>query len=281
MGRFHTMNKLLLFAALVVCAAALPIDQDLNAQLVPSDADDKTAEALIDKAIAHTMDMNALKGAKGLGEVAKTESNDYAKETLASINKMSSSELKDAKSSVDDTLSSKFAADAKAAAALIKKAAAQSKKAPTKKHEKKMTAAQIAKVKAAGRKAEVALSSATIPVDTISMVENDFGADDMQLMGGSDADVEKAIEAAIGQKTNSELGETPEEPQAATHLMQFEKDKAEAARMVGTIKASTPVSKKAAARAKVMKMLADGQKKLASAQEADEDADRREANEEE
>jgi len=281
MGINAAEMKVLLIAVLIASATALPLANE-EAQLVPDGDDQKTAEAEVNAAIEHNIDMSNLSGAKGLGEVLKGDGgkSSWAKDTLASINKMSVSEMKAVVPTGEDKNVKQFEADAKAAKAVMAKAnkmEAGKKKVSKKKHEKKMSAAQMKKLKAAGEQAEMNLASPVLPVSLLETDFNDIGEDEtdmagMHLEGGSDAEVQKEINAAIGQQAAQQLGESKVDPAMESNLKKFEQDKVEASRLVET----NPVSAKEVARSKAKEQVAAAMKALKAAKQADEDADREE-----
>lgn len=280
-----------LVAALVVAqCGALPLagenvllQLDSASGLLPNADDEATVDAEVNQAIQRDVNMDTM--AK-LGEAPKISknANHWEKNTMAQINAMSASEVAKAKSSTPDKLSSQFAAD-------IQKAKKVMNVPHAKKSKKRMidqevhnaltspkSAKQLSKL---AEQAEmdfhavspVALLQEEDQSDDIG--EDEVEDDNLRLMSGSNADIMKQINAQIGNMVTSKLGSMPIDTSETANLDKFEKDRQGAAEFLQ----SKPLDKEAAKK-KIEEELKAAQKDLGESKAKNDDADKKEENDE-
>merc|ERR1719502_176304 len=144
-----------------------------------------------------------------------------------------------------------------------------------------------AQLKKNAEKAEVALESA-LPSAPLEFFQEDSGSDDlgeddededgagMQLMSGSEADVEKAINAQITEQVNQQIGSIPTNTGDADSMKTFEQDKIQAEKF---LEGQQKKHDKAASD-KIKAQLLAAQKELTQAQATTAEADESEGKEE-
>lgn len=228
--------------------------------MFPSGDDESTVSAEINEAIQHDVNMDAVNDMgndMGLGESLKSGATSWEKKAAAAINAMSRTELAKVQPVQDDALTAKFDMDIKQAKVAMagpeKKVTTESKieqeadealKDPKSADKLRKEAAQAEMDMASGigiiTPTAFIQEGASKDTDTedIGESDDDFEGDDededdgMALMGGSDADVAKAINAQISQSVNSQLGSIPSVAEDGAALQKFEEDKMDAAKFL-------------------------------------------------
>lgn len=271
----------LLCAAIAITAVvSLPLQgeetgllQEKVGGLFSNDADQHTVEAEVNEAIQHDVNMNSL---NDIGESMQlgADATDWEKKATADITAMSRTGIAKAQLGEDDTLTAKFQKDVKEAqarsAAPKKKVSMESEiEQEADKALKDPTKAKA--LRAEAEKAELDLETNTAGFGVASFIQestntdddedDDLGEDDddeqFQLLGGSDEDVSKAINDAISQKVNLQLGSIPVNTGDGDAMKHFEEDKVEAQKFLDQ-----------KAKAKKDKVTAEIQEQLKEAQDA-------------
>jgi len=291
MGRSDLM-RLLLVLALVAAAtslvASLPLEGEpssllqVSTGLFPQGDDQATVTAEVNEAIQHDVNMDDIGEAPEIGDHAT----DWEKKAAADINAMSRGAIAEVNAKVDDPITDKFQRDADEAKKIIagpKKKATTESEIEREADEALKDPSNAKKLKQDAEKAEVDLESGFIPtpvefIDEGSDQDDDLGEDDddsqFALLGGSEADVAKAITAQITQKVNLQLGNMPDSSEDTAALQTFEEDKAEAEKFLAM------KQKKRDANKKIMEEMAAAQKELNQSKESTQELDSRENNEE-
>lgn len=257
------------------------------ADLFPESDDEKTVESEVDAAIQHDVNLD------DIGETSHVSDggSEWAKEAKQQIAAMSQSEINKVKSAEsDDKITAKLEADVKEAKANMQ--APNAKKEKQLEIDKEATAAlkdpkNAKALQDAATEAELEMQSGAEPVSLIdehSPNENeDIGEDDddefgtagLNLMGGSDADVMKQINAQIGAKVSNEIGNIPTNTMDTPTLKKLQEDKAQAEQFLDTRQKSESVA------AKIKDSLIAAKKAMASAEEASRVAEKSEEGHEE
>lgn len=292
------MAKVFVVAVLAVLAAscvALPLaGQEENlvqlqetAGLFPRNDDESTITAEVSEAIQHDVNMDGL---NDIGESMKvgTKASAWEKKAAADIENMTRGAIAKIHGDEDDTLMQKFAADVKDAKAAI---AEPQKKVDTESQIEHQADEALkdpnvaAQLKQDAAKAQVDFEG-SMPVDPLSFFQedeaDDLGEDDeagdsqLQLMDGSNDDVEKAINAQITQQVNQQIGSIPAETGDVASMQQFEQDKIQAQKYL----AAEAAAPKKSASDKIKAQLLAAQSELNEAQATTAEADESESHEE-
>lgn len=277
----------MLVAALVLVAqvVALPIQGEETsllqeqAGLFPASDDEATVESEVNEAIQHQMNQQSM-GDIGEDDGSKDSASKWEKRAAAEINAMSKGAIGKIHADEDDTLSQKFQDDidqAKKMMASPKKKAATESEIEKEADSALKDPANAKQLQEDAEKAELDMQPGVAPVEFIQEREDsdDLGeADDdadevddqFQLMGGSTDDIEKAINARIGQQVSQQLGSSGEDYVDGNALQKFEKDKTQAQNFL-----SAKVKQSAAD--KIKAQLAEAQKAMEESQASMEEGD--------
>jgi len=279
----------LLLASLALSAVlSLPIQGEETSLLQEStglfhdDDDESTVTAEVTEAIQHDVNMDNL---DDIGESLHLSAGatDWEKKATADINAMSRDAIGKINLGEDDKLTSKFEDDVKEAKARLagpKKQVSSESEIEKEADEALKDPAKAKELKAEAEKAELDLESGAAGVSSFIQEDtnsnddddDDLGDDDdderLALLGGSDEDVSNAINAAITQKVNLQLGSIPTDVGDSDTLNKFEEDKVEAQKFL----ASKPENKEKAS-AEIQKQLKAAQEALTQSQESDAQAD--------
>jgi len=275
----------LLCAIAITAVVSLPLQgeetgllQEKVGGLFSNDDDQHTVEAEVNEAIQHDVNMDSL---NDIGESMQlgAGATDWEKKAAADINAMSRTGIAKAQLGEDDTLTAKFQKDIKEAQARL----ATPKKKVSMESEIEQEADKALKdptkakaLRAEAEKAELDLETNTAGLGVASFIQestntdddedDDLGEDDddeqFQLMGGSDEDVSKAINDAISQKVNLQLGSIPVNTGDDDVMKQFEEDKVEAQKFLD----QKAKAKKDKANAEIQKQLKEAQAALTQSQ---------------
>jgi len=265
----------------VAYGLALPLEGETTSLLdaangmLPRSDDESTVEAEVSEAIQHDVDMNV-----GESRAHEAKGNAWERKTVEAINQMSSHEISQTRTASDDKLTAKLEADVKQAKAAlagpqkrreekleVDKEAAQAMKDPK----------QAKKLRATATQAELEMQATSLPVTLIDesskgddLGEDDFGADNLRLMDGSDSVIMKAIEQQIGSEMSKQIGKVPQANTVDTAtLKKLEQDKTNAEIFLEQKQKDA----KAAAAAKIKAQLEAAQEEMAKAQDADRSAE--------
>jgi hypothetical protein len=264
----------------VAYGLALPLEGETTSLLdiangmLPQSDDESTVEAEVSEAIQHDVDMNV-----GESRAHEAKGNAWERKTVEAIDQMSSKEISQTNTASDDKLTAKLEADVKQAKAAL--AGPQKKKEEKLEVDKEAAQAmkdpkQAKKLRAAATQAELEMQATSLPVTLIDessqgddLGEDDFGADNLRLMDGSDSDIMKAIEQQIGSEVSKQIGKVPANTMDTATLKQLEQDKTNAEKFLD----QKQKEDKAAAAAKIKAQLEAAQEEMAKAQDADRSAE--------
>jgi len=240
--------KYLLLALVIAQAVSFPLQgeeisllQEVPAGLMPDSADETTVEAEVNAAISHDVNLDSM--GQDVGESMDEHASSWEKKAAADINAMSRDALKRVHVPENDAVVDKFQQDVQAAKMAIatpkqrevstetdlEREADEELKDPKKAKELLEESAQ-AEMDLAGPMSFLQEDED----DDADFTDDEDDVDGLALMGGSDADVEKAIMGQITNKVNTQLGGMPVNSGTTEDLEKFAKDKAEAAQFVST-----------------------------------------------
>lgn len=261
--------------------------------LFPSNDDESTVTAEVDAAIQRDVNLAGLHEDIGESMNLGKDASAWEKQTAADINAMSRGAISKIHADEDsDALTQKFAADVKEAKARLakpKKTASKESQIEHQADEALKDPQVAAQLKKDAEKAEVDLESA-LPSAPLEFFQEDSGSDElgeddededgagagMQLMSGSQADVEKAINAQITEQVNQQIGSIPTNTGDADSMKKFEQDKIQAEKFLDARK----MKRQKAASDQIKAQLLAAQKELTQAQATTAEADESEGKEE-
>merc|ERR1711968_301650 len=267
----------LLCAIAITAVVSLPLQgeetgllQEKVGGLFSNDDDQHTVEAEVNEAIQHDVNMDSL---NDIGESMQlgAGATDWEKKAAADINAMSRSGIAKAQLGEDDTLTAKFQKDIKEAQARLatpKKKVSMESEIEQEADEALKDPTKAKALKAEAEKAELDLETNTAGLGVASFIQESTNTDDdddeeqFQLMGGSDEDVSKAINDAISQKVNLQLGPIPVNTGDDDVMKQFEEDKVEAQKFLD----QRAKAEKDKANAQIQKQLKEAQAALTQSQ---------------
>merc|ERR1711998_199729 len=270
----------------VAYGLALPLEGETTSLLdaangmLPQSDDESTVEAEVSEAIQHDVDMNV-----GESRAHEAKGNAWERKAVEAIDQMSSKEISQTNTASDDKLTAKLEADVKQAKAAL--AGPQKKKEEKLEVDKEAAQAmkdpkQAKKLRAAATQAELEMQATSLPVTLIDessqgddLGEDDFGADNLRLMDGSDSDIMKAIEQQIGSEVSKQIGKVPANTMDTATLKQLQQDKTNAEKFLD----QKQKEDKAAAAAKIKAQLEAAQEEMAKAQDADRSAEESQSSE--
>jgi len=207
--------------------------------LIPDSDDESTVEAEVNAAISHDVNLDSM--GQDVGESMDEHASSWEKKAAADINVMSRDALKRVHVAENDPVVDKFQQDIQAAKMAIatpkqrkvstetdlEREADEALKDPKKAKELEEESAQ-AEMDLAGP------MSFLEEDEDVDFTDDEDDVDGLALMGGSDADVEKAIMGQITNKVNTQLGSMPVNTGTTEDLAKFTQDKAEAAQFISS-----------------------------------------------